>query len=178
MRFSPRHLALTLLALALIGCEREEISYPSPQKPPGEQDDTTATTPTPPGNPYDEPHNPGDSTAWIASTLCGDWHGPLQSRYVDDYGRFHEEHSVARFTFKPYHENAANGYGSETDSVNGKEVFFMSYHWYVSDDKHIHLRYDDKIERHIIKYSLNSHSFIGDMTTGDGLEECHFTLSR
>ncbi len=170
-----RHLTIILLALAATSCEREEISYPSSEKTTEENTDTTGT----PSNPYDEPYQPTeDNTVNIAKKLCGEWHGQMKSRYTDDYGMIHHKECATRFSFSNYGEGTVNGIGNETDSVDGKRVFFMSYSWYISNDEHIHLRYEDKIERHISTYILDSHSFSGKMETSDGLEECNFTLSR
>ncbi len=176
MHFNPRHLVMILLALTAISCEHEEISYPSPKQQPEETKDTT-TVISP--DPYEGSSHPtNENIIRIAKTLCGEWHGEMEIRFFDEYGVLNQSECSAQFTFSQDKEGTANGIGKETDFINGKTVFNMSFNWYVGDDEVIHLRYVDKTQRHTTSYHLDNDTFSGQMKTNDGWEECHFSLSR
>lgn len=169
-------MTLILLALTVICCEREDISYPSPKQPTEEPKDTSTLVPT---DPYE------DSTLYvnenilrIANTLRGEWRGEMETRFFDEYGVLNRHECEARFTFTQEKEGTINGKGKEIDIENGKTVWNMTFSWYVGNDEHIHLRYIDKTERNIATYHLDNDSFSGKMKTTDGWEECNFSLSR
>ena len=120
MRFISKHLTLTLLALTVICCEREDISYPSPKQPAEETKDTTTLVPT---DPYEDSiPSVNENVLKIANTLCGEWRGEMEMRYFDEYGALNHHECEARFTFTQEKEGTANGKGKETDIENGKTV--------------------------------------------------------
>ena len=179
-----------ILALAAIGCERENLSYPNQKKPdtkdsvPTTVPDTLPPVPENPDNPTDssttEDHS-ADSIllSQFAQRLSGQWKGGMETVYFDWRGVKVELSGTADITFQLQEEGAHGGTGLELNYQEGKQVYQMPFSWELASDHKLHILYADKRSM-----ASDECRFSGDSLTlvlidaNDGLETDRYHLER
>lgn len=190
MRKAAYSILILILALAALGCERENLSYnrQKEEKPA----DTTAvslpdTLPSPNDNP-DDPANPdqpeqpdADSIllSQFAKRLSGQWTGTLATEYFDYRGIKVELSGTADLTFQLSEEGAHGGNGLELNYQDGKQVYRMSFTWQLGGDHRLHLTYTDKRTMTSDECRFTGDSLLLVVTDArDGLETSVYHLQR
>ena len=157
--------SILILALATIGCEREQLSYQASEPP-----QVPDSVPVVPGG-------PNVATA-VAQHLVGEWNGTMFSTYIDDEGKPASTNSQVTFKFQTYTDGAINGNGHEASFIDGRCVWQMSFLWAVNNDSCLTLRYSDKHLMRSTMMHLDGHSLQIHLVSPDALEHDDIQLTR
>ena len=167
MRRPTLHTLAIILALSALGCEREDLRYPSPDTEPAPTDTTQVVTPQDDAKVRD-----------LAARTAGVWSGTLDTRYVDFRGMTVTKSCRTQMTFLLDEAKAVGGMGVEVDSLDGKQVFRMSFDWQVGGDGRLCLVYADTRTMYSSLYTFRGRSLTLRLVKNDGLETDDYQLER
>ena len=162
-------MTVLILALAVVGCEREDLGYnqAKAQDPPSDEDYEHAVVPS-----------RNDSIVALARLVSGEWKGEAQTAFYNDYGVAERHTFTTQLLFQLFEEGAVNGKGSETDVENGRQVFKMSFTWWIDTKGRLNMKYADGHQMMSVFFRVDSNTFTGQLVSDDALEKEEFTLMR
>lgn len=133
------------------------------------------------GDYYNDPYDRGsDYLIQMAQKVRGKWEGSLYTSYTDDYGVLVEGNYETVFEFDQYSNKTTNGRGVEIDYLDGEQVYYDTFSWYIDEQtEDIYLKFDTN-GRIMIMYSfhVDNDRFYGEMESKKTGEYNKFDLYR
>lgn len=133
------------------------------------------------GDYYRDPYDRGsDYLIQLAQKVRGKWEGTLYTCYYDDYGVKVEGNYETVFEFDQYSNKTTNGRGVEVDYLDGEQVYYDTFSWYIDEKtEDIYLKFDTN-GRTMVMYSfhVDNDRFYGEMESKKTGEYNEFDLYR